>query len=84
MNQFQAKMKEGKKLLMSTHGQNEMMSLLRSRVVKLLNLGTCTQGEFMHNRPFSYSEKEFQSNDTLLHFVEFSNVHNSDRSSNAT
>ena len=25
-----------------------------------------------------------QSNDTLLHFVEFSNVHNCDRSSNAT
>ena len=38
----------------------------------------------MTNRPFSYSEKESQSNDTLLHFVEFSNVHNSDRSSNAT
>ena len=36
------------------------------------------------NRPFSYSEKESQSNDTLLHFVEFSNVHNSDRSPNAT
>ena len=36
------------------------------------------------NRPFSYSEKESQSNDTLLRFVEFSNVHNSDRSSNAT
>ena len=35
-------------------------------------------------RLFSYSEKESQSNDTLLHFVEFSNVHNSDRSSNAT
>ena len=35
-------------------------------------------------RPFSYSEKESQSNDTLLHFVEFSNVHNSDKSSNAT
>ena len=37
-----------------------------------------------NNRPFSYSEKESQSNDTLLHFVEFSNVHNSDRNSNAT
>ena len=36
------------------------------------------------NRPFSYSENESQSNDTLLHFVEFSNVHNRDRSSNAT
>ena len=36
------------------------------------------------NRPFRYSEKEPQSNDSLQHFVEFSNVHNSDRSSNAT
>ena len=36
------------------------------------------------NRPFSYSEIESQSNDTLLHFVEFSNVHHCDRSSNAT
>ena len=36
------------------------------------------------NRPFSYSEKESQSNDTLLHLVDFSNVRNSDRSSNAT
>ena len=38
----------------------------------------------IENRPFSYSEKESQSKDTLLHFVEFSNVYNSDRSSNAT
>ena len=38
----------------------------------------------MYNRSFSYSEKESQSNDTLLHFVEFSNVHNRDISSNAT
>ena len=37
-----------------------------------------------NNRSFSYSEKESQSNDTLLHFIEFSNLHNSDRSSNAT
>ena len=36
------------------------------------------------NRPFCFSEKDSQSNDTLLHFVEFSNVHNSDKSSNAT
>ena len=36
------------------------------------------------NRPFSNSKKESGSNDTLLHFVEFSNVYNSDRSSNAT
>ena len=35
-------------------------------------------------RPFSYSEKESQSNNTPLHFVEFSHVHNSDRNSNAT
>ena len=34
--------------------------------------------------PFSYSEKESQSNDTLVHFVEFSNVHNCNRNSNAT
>ena len=36
------------------------------------------------NRSFSYSEKECGSNDISLHFVEFSNVHNCDRSSNAT
>ena len=35
------------------------------------------------NRPFSYSEKECGSNDISLQFVEFSNVHNCDRSSNA-
>ena len=29
-------------------------------------------------------KKNLKSNDTLAHFVEFSNVHNSDRSSNAT
>ena len=34
-------------------------------------------------RQFSYPEKESQSNDTLLHFVELSNVHISVRSSNA-
>ena len=28
------------------------------------------------NRPFSYSEKESQSNEVCLHFEEFSNVHN--------
>ena len=28
--------------------------------------------------------KQSESNDTLLHFVECSNMHNSDRSSNAT
>ena len=37
-----------------------------------------------NNRHSSYSVKESQSNDILLHFVEFSNKHNCDRSSNAT
>ena len=36
------------------------------------------------NRPFSYSENECGSHDISLQFVEFSNVHNCDRSSNAT
>ena len=36
------------------------------------------------NRPFSYSKKESGSNDISLHLVEFSNVHNTDRSSHAT
>ena len=36
------------------------------------------------NRPFSYSGKESESNDVMMHFEEFSNVHNSDRTSNAT
>ena len=49
----------------------------------ILNMVFSVQFLFSANRPFSYSEKESQSNDTLLHFVEFSNVHNSDRSSNA-
>ena len=36
------------------------------------------------NRPFSYSKTESESNDILINFLEFSNVHNSDRSFNAT
>ena len=36
------------------------------------------------NRSFSCSKKESGSNDISLHFVEFSNVHNTHRSSNAT
>ena len=36
------------------------------------------------NRPFSYSKKECGSNDISSHFVEFSNVYNTDRKSNAT
>ena len=35
------------------------------------------------NRPFSYSEKKCESNDISSQFVEFSNMHNGDRSSNA-
>ena len=35
------------------------------------------------NRPHSYSIQESQSNDVCMHFVEFSNVHNSDGSSGA-
>ena len=31
---------------------------------------------------FCHSKKEAESNDTLRHFVEFSNVHNKERSSN--
>ena len=49
-----------------------------------MSILTLTGIKTVLNRPFSYSEKESQSNDTLLHFVEFSNVHNGDRSSNAT
>ena len=40
--------------------------------------------EKVFNRPFSYSESKCGSNDISLQFVEFSNVHNCDRSSNAT
>ena len=36
------------------------------------------------NRPFSYSKKEVGSNDISSDFVEILNVHNTDRSSNAT
>ena len=39
---------------------------------------------FINNRPFSYSKTESESKDISLHFVEFSNVHITDRSSNAT
>ena len=36
------------------------------------------------NRPFSYSRKESESNVVMMNFEEFSNVHNSDRSSKPT
>ena len=37
-----------------------------------------------YGRPFSYSGKESESNDIMLQLEEFSNVHNSDRTSNTT
>ena len=36
------------------------------------------------NRPFSYSKQECGLNDMSLPLVEFSNIHNTDRSFNAT
>ena len=33
----------------------------------------------LYNRPFSYSKKESESNDILIHFVGFSNVQNRDK-----
>ena len=44
----------------------------------------CCGCKWHYNRPFSYSENECGSNDISLQFEEFSNVHNCDRSSNAT
>ena len=46
------------------------------------SLGFCA--EEGHPVSLRYSKKEFESNDILIHFVEFSNVHNSDRISNVT
>ena len=40
--------------------------------------------ESCKNRPFSYSENECGSNDISSQFLELSNVHNCDRSPNAT
>ena len=62
--------------------------LLASRLCSNLHLNRYTQylkrRSLPENRPFSYFEKESQSNDVCLHFEEFSKVHNSDRSPNAT
>ena len=56
------------------------------RLYSTVDVSLCLNysSQFCNERPFSYSEKVGQSNDTLLHFVEFSNVHNTDRSSDAT
>ena len=41
--------------------------------------------KFEHiDKLFSYSKKESESNNILIPFVEFSNAHNRDRSSNVT
>ena len=40
--------------------------------------------KILFNRPFSCSGKESESNDVVIQFEEFSNVHNGDRASNAT
>ena len=42
-----------------------------------------TTSKLESRRSFSYSKKKSGSNDISLRFVEFSNVHNSDGSSNA-
>ena len=36
------------------------------------------------NRPFSCSKIEFESNDVLIHFIEFSNLNNKYRGPNGT
>ena len=46
------------------------------------SLGFCA--EEGHPLSLRYSKKQFESNDILIHFVEFSNVDNSDRISNVT
>ena len=76
-----------------TNTDNRLGSLLFGFMI-LGQLCSCAQRDAVshfakpltsgNNRPFSSSEKESQSNDTLLHFVDFSNVDNCDRSSNAT
>ena len=38
----------------------------------------------LYHRPFNYSRKESESNDVIMQFEEFSNMHNSDGASNAT
>ena len=72
-----------------------MLPLNRSErisvTVYILDLEKRCNGTHIHeklgsarNRRFSYSGKESESNDVMMQFEEFSNVHNSDRTSNAT
>ena len=62
------------------------LCLVKSFIFKTQKLVKCLYEVWIEiaNRPFSYSESECGSNDISLQFVEFSNVHNCDRSSNAT
>ena len=55
--------------------QNGCLRILRVSLHKKL---------LVFHRTFSYSEKESESNDVMMQFEEFSNVHNSDRASNTT
>ena len=57
------------------------MSRIENKVIKTMPHNSICFARFAYahaneNKPFSYSEKESQSSDTLLHFVEISNVHN--------
>ena len=58
--------------------------IVRAGSLDMLESFTAIQTIMTDNRPFSYSENECGSNDTSSQFLEFSNVHNCDRSSNAT
>ena len=61
--------------------QNKSPTFVQSMLDFVLPLTLKQSKEY---RLLNLPEKESESNDTLLHFVEFSNVHNCDRSSNAT
>ena len=65
------------KVLLSLHKEstNYWLPIIHS-------LGFCA--EEGHPLSLRYSKKEVESKDILIHFVEFSNVHNSDRISNVT
>ena len=56
----------------------------RKEILCPSTLRHCLCVSFVSHRPFSYSRKESESNDVMMQFEEFSNVHNSDRTSNAT
>ena len=76
------------KILIYQLKANVDVKILFGKITNDLDLGTCKMLSMVfvgnENRPFSDSEKESQSDDTLLDFVEVSNVHDSDRSSSAS